>query len=155
VAKPVASVALGQGGAVVKLTGPAVGPEECWGGATDQLKTGAIWVMEGPDDTAAVATVSDILSRAAKPSRQGQGLATTAYCVFPQLGLEDCGRQEVSIIISEAQDAEKHNRGIASTRDTPTVGPQVGEEDRIVFGDLIDLHLTFENEDKITPSRVW
>jgi hypothetical protein len=71
VAEPMASVALGQGGMVVKLTGPAVGPEKCRGRTTDQFKTSAIWVMEGPDDTAAVAAVSDISGGAAKPSRQG------------------------------------------------------------------------------------
>jgi hypothetical protein len=79
---------------------------------------------------------------------------TSAYRIFPQLGLEDCGRWEVSVIISEAWNAKKHNRGITSTRDTPAVGPQVGEEDRVIFGNLIDLHFTFEDKDKIASSRV-
>jgi hypothetical protein len=71
VAEPVASVALGQGGAVVKLTGPAVGPEKGRGRAAYQFETSAIWVVEGPDYTATVAAVSDISSGAAEPSWQG------------------------------------------------------------------------------------
>jgi hypothetical protein len=70
VAEPMALVALRQGWAGVKLTGPAIGPEECRGRAADQFETSAIWVIEGPDDAAAVAAVSDISSRAAKPSWQ-------------------------------------------------------------------------------------
>jgi hypothetical protein len=46
VAEPVASVTLGQGRAVVKFTGPTVGPEKCGGGAAYQFETSAVWVME-------------------------------------------------------------------------------------------------------------
>jgi hypothetical protein len=46
VTKPVASVTLGQSGAVVKLPRPAVCPKEGWGGTADQFETSAIWVIE-------------------------------------------------------------------------------------------------------------
>jgi hypothetical protein len=46
VSEPMASVTLGQGGAVVKFPGPAVGSEKGGRGATDQLETGAVWVIE-------------------------------------------------------------------------------------------------------------
>jgi hypothetical protein len=68
VAEPMASVTLGEGGAVVEFPGPAIGPKKCGRGTTDQLKTSAVWVIEGPDNAAAVAAVGDISGGAAEPS---------------------------------------------------------------------------------------
>jgi hypothetical protein len=78
-----------------------------------------------------------------------------AYRIFPQLGLEGRGRREITVIVPEAWDTEKHDGGIASVGDASAVGTQVGEEDRVVFGDLVDLHLTFEDEDEVPMARVW
>jgi hypothetical protein len=155
VAEPMASVTLGQGGAVVKFAGLTIGPEESGGGTADQLETSAIWVVKGPDDTAAVAAVSDVSGGATKPSRWGQGLPSSAHRVFPQLGLKDRGRREIAIVIPEARDAEEHNGGVASAGDSSAVGSQVGEENRIILGDLVDLHLTFENKDEVVAAGVW
>jgi hypothetical protein len=80
--EPVASVTLGQGGAVVKFPRPAICPEEGRRGTADQFETGAIWVVERPDDTAAVTAVSGVSGGATEPSRQCEGFTASTDRIF-------------------------------------------------------------------------
>jgi hypothetical protein len=125
VTKPMASVALGQGRAVVKFAGPTISPEKCGGGTTDQFETSAVWVVERPDDAAALATVSGVSSRAAKPSWWCQGLPPLTDCVLPQFGLKDCRRREVSVVVFKHQDTKEHDRGIATAGMPLQLGPRL------------------------------
>jgi hypothetical protein len=127
VAEAVATVALGEGRMGHEFSGTNIGAEDRrWFPAYD-LEACAVWVIKGPHNAAAMATVSGISCGAAEPPWWGKGLATFAHRVFHEFRLEGRGGGKVTIVVVKAWDTVEHDGGKALIGDAPAVRTQVSK----------------------------